>query len=73
MSKVTDAFAKHVNNEYPPEAVYFLDNFGKLHAVPLARVATLEQSYVMLGDVSQFPEYKQWERAGVLPVLSLRD
>ena len=71
--KIADAFSKHVNNEFPPQFVFFYDDLKTLHGVALSEVASLHVSYNFLGMTNDSLTYTGMKNAGNLPILKLKD
>lgn len=71
---IQEAFAKHINNEYPPKYVYFLDTSGNLQYIETVKINSLEDSYTYFAHTSELPAYsEEWSRAGHLPMLKLKE
>ena len=71
MNEITQAFEKHIKNEYPPDYVFYADPYGDVSRAFLEDVEGLNITHKFVGMTSDSITHSHLNRAGDLPILEL--
>ena len=71
MNEITQAFEKHIKNEYPPDYVFYADPEGDVRHAFLEDVEALSDTHRFVGMTSDSITHSHLIKAGNLPILEL--
>ena len=69
MTKITEAFEKHIKNEYPPDYVFYADPDGDVRHVFLEDIAAMEVTHSFVGMTHDSITHSHLIKSGNLPIL----
>ena len=72
MNEITQAFEKHIKNEYPPDYVFYADPYGDVSRVFMENIESLEATHDFVGMTDDSITHIHLARAGNMPILELR-
>lgn len=74
---ITEAFARHTTQEFPPKFVFYLEivaGVSNILTVMTEDIPALEKTHSYWGDISEIREYLDiFDKTGHLPVLTLNE
>lgn len=72
MTTIKEAFAKHINNEFPPEFVFYTNPEGNVGIIWADEFEVFEATHEVFGMTDDSITHSHLIAAGNLPILDLK-